>query len=59
MARCSQKCMVVNYGKLIPEENFKSEIKKKIFRKTHGHNYIKCYQKNLQMVNESQKIDVS
>ena len=29
MARCSQKCMVVNYGKLIPEENFKSEIKKK------------------------------
>ena len=52
--------LVINYGKLIPEENISAKLKKKkLFRKTQLYNHIKRYQKNLQIDNGSQKIDIS
>ena len=52
--------LVINHGKLIPEETLSAKLKKKkLFRKTQLYNYIKRYQKNLQIDNGSQKIDIS
>ena len=51
--------LVINYGKLIPEKTLSEVEKKKLFKKTQLYNYIKRYQKNLQIDNGSQKIDIS
>ena len=51
--RCSQECMVINYGKLIPEENLSEKLIKKLFRKTQLYNYIKRCQKTCKLLMEA------
>ena len=50
--RCSQECMVFNYGKLILEENLQRLIKASLLL------YKTLPIKNLQIVYGSQKIDI-
>ena len=56
--RCSQECMVINYGKLMPEENLSAKIKETIQENEAIQLYKTLSIKNLQIVYGSQKIDI-